>query len=94
MATFVGEGKSGAENTKRREGGEERGGGCTIVDAFCVDERTRARERANETRAGVLEAEGERDGRQELWAELPLYLLAALAPPCGFTNLLLQGGWG
>jgi hypothetical protein len=31
-------------------------------------------------------------GDKELWVELPLYLLAALAPPCGFTNLLLQGG--
>lgn len=85
-------GEGEAEKTKRREGGEERGGGCTIADAFCVDERTRARERANETRAAVWEAECERDGRQELWVELPLYLLAALAPPCGFTNRPLQGG--
>jgi hypothetical protein len=91
MATFVGEGKARRRRRREEKGGEERGGGCTIVDAFCGDERTRARERANETRAGVLEAEGERDGRQEHWVELPLYLLAALAPPCGFTNLSLQG---
>jgi hypothetical protein len=77
---------------KRREWVEERGGGCTIVDAFCGDERTRTRERANETRAGALVAEAERYGRQKLWVDLLLYLLAALAPPCGFTNLLLQGG--
>ncbi len=85
-------GKRGGEDEEKREGGEERGGGCTIADAFCGDERTRAHERANETRAGVWEAQGERDGRQELWVELPLYLLAALAPPCGFTTRPLQGG--
>jgi len=93
-------GKRGGEDEEKRRGRETR---RRMHDCGCVlwlranarpreSERAPARERTKPALLSLWEAEGERDGRQDLWVGLPLYLLAALAPPCGFTNLLLQGG--
>ncbi len=86
-------GKRGGEDEEKRRGRRETR--RRMHDCGCVlwlRANARPRESERNPRCCLWEAEGERDGRQDLWVGLPLYLLAALAPPCGFTNLLLQGG--